>query len=313
MAPTAAHDAGQDGPVGRAPQTRPRIVPVIRPRALSDLGPVIELLREAHEHDGYPPFGWPEDPAAFLAPSAELHAWVAVHDTTILGHVALHAGGDDLAAQALAARSPALAASEVAVMARLVVARAARRTGLGQRLLERACDAARAAGFAPALDVAKHLPGAVGFYESLGWSRAGELAVDSPTGPVTAWVCTPPPSRLTRSAIVVAGPDGAIAVSSGGVTELFGYSPNELLGRKIDVLVPDRYRRRHNAGWRKAWAAGDMTGSPTSLIPVLCADGVVREFAGRLSPVTDPHGEVIAVAAIWSAPSGADCGLPSLT
>jgi PAS domain S-box-containing protein len=308
-----ARGAEHGGPVQRAPRTTPGAIPVIRSRVPSDLPAVIDLLREAHDHDGYPPFGWPDDPAAFVAPPGELRAWVAVDNSTVLGHVALHSGGSDPAALSLAACSPELAAADVAVVARLVVARAARRSGLGQRLLERACDAARSAGFVPALDVAQHLTGAVRFYESLGWARAGELEVDSPAGPVAAWVFTAPPPRLTRTAIVVAGPDGAIALCSGGVTELFGYSSHELLGRKVDVLVPEVYRRRHNAGWRRAWALGDMTGSPSSLIPVLCADGVAREFAGRLSPVTDPHGEVIAVAATWSALSGADRALPSLT
>jgi PAS domain S-box-containing protein len=273
----------------------------------------IALLREAHDHDGYPPFGWPEDPVDFLTPAAETHAWVAVLDGRPVGHAALHSGAEDPAAHVVAGRRPGMRSSDVAVIARLVVARAARRTGLGELLLVTACDAARAARLVPALDVAKDLVESVRFYEALGWSRGGDVALDSPTGPGAARGYTAPPPRLARTAVVVAGPDGTIASASTATACLFGYAPDELIGQSIDVLVPHRFKRRHTAGWRRAWAAANVTATRTSLIPVLCADGVTRDFAGQLAPMTDPHGQIIAVAASWSAPSANDAGLPRLS
>jgi hypothetical protein len=49
------------------------------------------------------------------------------------------------------------------------------------------------------------------------------------------------------------------------------------------------------------------------MIPVMCGDGQVRRLAGHLVPLNSPHGELLAVAAVWVAPSDADTGIRFLT
>lgn len=52
--------------------------------------------------------------------------------------------------------------------------------------------------------------------------------------------------------VVVANRDGTIAFINRKVTEIFGYSEPELLGKPIEVLVPDEIRERH-VSFRQAY------------------------------------------------------------
>jgi PAS domain S-box-containing protein len=47
-------------------------------------------------------------------------------------------------------------------------------------------------------------------------------------------------------AIVAVNRDGAIVQVNSQTQELFGYSRDELIGQKIEMLVPERYRRQHH-------------------------------------------------------------------
>jgi protein-histidine pros-kinase len=46
-------------------------------------------------------------------------------------------------------------------------------------------------------------------------------------------------------AMVIVGPEGRIQLVNGQVERLFGYVREELLGRPVEMLVPQRYRNRH--------------------------------------------------------------------
>jgi PAS domain S-box-containing protein len=48
-------------------------------------------------------------------------------------------------------------------------------------------------------------------------------------------------------ALVAAGQDGTIVQINSQAEELFGYRREELLGQKIELLVPERYRRHHQS------------------------------------------------------------------
>ena len=47
-------------------------------------------------------------------------------------------------------------------------------------------------------------------------------------------------------ALIVARREGRIALVNSQAEELFGYSREELLGEHIEMLMPDRLRRRHS-------------------------------------------------------------------
>jgi PAS domain S-box-containing protein len=57
-------------------------------------------------------------------------------------------------------------------------------------------------------------------------------------------------------AIIFADRDGAIRVWNVGAETLFGYSAAEVLGSSLDVIIPERLRNAHWAGFRKALDSG---------------------------------------------------------
>jgi PAS domain S-box-containing protein len=53
--------------------------------------------------------------------------------------------------------------------------------------------------------------------------------------------------EATPTAMIVVGSDGAILLVNEQAERLFGYSREELVGREVEMLVPDRFRRAHPA------------------------------------------------------------------
>jgi nitrogen fixation negative regulator NifL len=52
--------------------------------------------------------------------------------------------------------------------------------------------------------------------------------------------------EASPTAILMVNAEGVINLANSRTEELFGYSRAELLGQKIEILVPDRYRARHH-------------------------------------------------------------------
>lgn len=101
-------------------------------------------------------------------------------------------------------------------------------------------------------------------------------------------------------AIVVADADGTITWWSPGAEELFGHSAAVALGQSLDLIVPDALRARHWAGFRRAMEAPRVKDLAAD-IPVRCADGQVKEFAGRLLVLSDGLGAALGAVGIFAA------------
>ena len=57
-------------------------------------------------------------------------------------------------------------------------------------------------------------------------------------------------------AIVVCGPDGKIVLWDGGAQRLFGHTEAEALGQSLDIIIPERLRKRHWEGYDKTMETG---------------------------------------------------------
>ena len=64
--------------------------------------------------------------------------------------------------------------------------------------------------------------------------------------------------EASPDAVVLIDASGQIVHANAGVEELFGYRRDELLGRPLDVLIPERFRSRH-AGHRRSYFATGPT------------------------------------------------------
>lgn len=59
-------------------------------------------------------------------------------------------------------------------------------------------------------------------------------------------------------AVIFADRDGAIRVWNRSAEIVFGYSAAEILGKSLDVIIPERLRSGHWEGFRKAIDSGQL-------------------------------------------------------
>ena len=105
---------------------------------------------------------------------------------------------------------------------------------------------------------------------------------------------------MREHAIVVADAEGTITWWSHGAEALFGHSAASVLGHSLEVIVPDALRARHWAGFRRAMEVPQVKDLAADM-PVLCADGQVKEFAGRLLVLSDGLGRALGAMGIFAA------------
>jgi PAS domain S-box-containing protein len=55
-----------------------------------------------------------------------------------------------------------------------------------------------------------------------------------------------------HSAVIYARADGGIGFWNAGAEAFFGHSPQEALGKRVDLIVPEEYRAMHWAGFARA-------------------------------------------------------------
>ena len=118
---------------------------------------------------------------------------------------------------------------------------------------------------------------------------------------------------LDAAAVVLASRQGRIEYWSPGASHLFGYDLGHMVGGKVTSIIPEQFRARHWAAWRRAWQTNEMPEASPVMIPVLCGDGAVRPFVSHLLPIRAPHGELLVVAAVWAPHSERDDGVRVLT
>jgi PAS domain S-box-containing protein len=58
-------------------------------------------------------------------------------------------------------------------------------------------------------------------------------------------------TETAQDAIFTIGADGRIIFASSAVERVFGWKPEELVGKTLDVVIPDRYRAAHRNGVRR--------------------------------------------------------------
>lgn len=100
-------------------------------------------------------------------------------------------------------------------------------------------------------------------------------------------------------AVVVSDPDGLIVVWNPAAERIFGFSETEALGQSLDLITPDRHRRRHWDGYHKTMQTGvTKYGADLLRVPALHKDGRSLSIAFTVGLVSDGDGKVSGIAAI---------------
>jgi PAS domain S-box-containing protein len=106
--------------------------------------------------------------------------------------------------------------------------------------------------------------------------------------------------RVAADAVVIADPEGTITFWNDAATRLFGWSSAEAVGASLDLIVPERQRERHNAGYRRVMATGHTSyGDRLLEVPARHRDGRRLSIAFTVSLLCRPGTTVpYAIAAV---------------
>jgi PAS domain S-box-containing protein len=105
--------------------------------------------------------------------------------------------------------------------------------------------------------------------------------------------------RAAGDAIVVADPEGRIVLWNPAATRTFGFAAEEALGQSLDLIIPERFRARHWAGYREVMRTGETRyGTDVLRVPATHQDGRRLSIAFTVALLTDAGGRVTAIAAI---------------
>jgi PAS domain S-box-containing protein len=100
-------------------------------------------------------------------------------------------------------------------------------------------------------------------------------------------------------AIVVSDPEGAIVVWNAAAERIFGFTPEEALGRSLDLITPDRHRHRHWEGYCKTMRTGvTRYGAEVLRVPALHKDGRALSIAFTVSMLFDADENVTGITAV---------------
>jgi PAS domain S-box-containing protein len=101
-------------------------------------------------------------------------------------------------------------------------------------------------------------------------------------------------------AVVATDRDGTIQVWNPGAERIFGHRADEAIGRSLDLIIPERLRAAHWAGWQTVLSTGSSRYGDGDLLSVPS----VRKDGGRISveftiiALNDENGRMIGLAAL---------------
>jgi PAS domain S-box-containing protein len=101
-------------------------------------------------------------------------------------------------------------------------------------------------------------------------------------------------------AIIAADKEGIIRFWNPGAERIFGYARNDAIGQSLDIIIPERLRKRHWDGYHHVMRSGE---SRYGHGDVLAVPGVKKDGAGvsiefTIVPLRDGAGELTGLAAV---------------
>jgi PAS domain S-box-containing protein len=101
-------------------------------------------------------------------------------------------------------------------------------------------------------------------------------------------------------AIIAADMDGVIRFWSPGAQRIFGFAHDEIVGRSLDVIIPERLRQRHWDGFKRVMQTGQSRYGDGDVlaVPAIRRDGATISVEFTVMPLRDESGSLLAIGAI---------------
>ena len=100
-------------------------------------------------------------------------------------------------------------------------------------------------------------------------------------------------------AVIISDRDENILFWNASAERIFGYSPDEALGKALSIITPERFRERHSKGYFHTIQTGvTKYGNALLRVPAMHKDGRSISIAFSVSMLFDDKKQPIAIAAI---------------
>jgi PAS domain S-box-containing protein len=94
--------------------------------------------------------------------------------------------------------------------------------------------------------------------------------------------------RGMGDAVVISNAQGDIVLWNKAAERIFGYTEAEALGKRLDLITPDRFRHRHWEGYEKSMETGTTRyGTQLLKVPALHKDGRTLSIAFTVTMLFD--------------------------
>jgi PAS domain S-box-containing protein len=93
---------------------------------------------------------------------------------------------------------------------------------------------------------------------------------------------------------------GVITFWNAGAERIFGFTKTHALGQSLDLIIPERFRARHWAGWQRVMASGHSRYSAGNLlaVPAVRHDGATVSVEFTIHLLRDASAELVGIAAL---------------
>ena len=100
-------------------------------------------------------------------------------------------------------------------------------------------------------------------------------------------------------AVIISDRDENILFWNASAERIFGYTPNEALGKTLSIITPERFRERHSKGYFHTMETGKTKYGNTLLrVPAIHKDGRSISIAFSVTMIFDDQDQPMAIAAI---------------
>ncbi|MEE6176401.1 PAS domain-containing protein [Mycobacterium sp. 050134] len=103
----------------------------------------------------------------------------------------------------------------------------------------------------------------------------------------------------TPEAVVVCDSQGVITLWNHGAQRMFGYSSAEAIGQDLDIIIPEKLRKRHWDGYHQTMATGHTRyGDKLLSVPATHQDGHRLSIEFSVALLRQDDGRVVGISAI---------------
>lgn len=99
--------------------------------------------------------------------------------------------------------------------------------------------------------------------------------------------------------MVISDAQGTIVYWNPAAERIFGFTQSEALGQSLDLIIPERLRKRHNDGYNHSMETGTTSyGDKLLAVPATHKSGRPLSIAFTVSMIFDAEKKTVGVAAV---------------